>query len=38
MIAFSLRIIKLGLIIINICYFLGLIWYIICDFSRDVHE
>jgi hypothetical protein len=37
MVNFWLRIIKLGLIIVNICYFLGLIWYIICELGRDYY-
>lgn len=32
---FILRITKLAAVIVNICYFLGLIWYILCDVSMN---
>ena len=38
MVNFGLKIFKLGLIIMNICYFLGLFWYIFCDLGRDSLE
>ena len=29
------QIIKLSIIILNICYYLGMVWFIICLVSRD---
>jgi hypothetical protein len=36
MVGFIIKIIKLGLIILNICYFLGLFWFIFCDVELDI--
>ena len=42
MISFFIRIIKLGLIIFNICYFLGTVWFIIAEIQlqneREYHN
>ena len=38
MIGFLIKIFKLGLIIVNICYFLGLTWFIFCDVFLDFAE
>lgn len=35
MVNFAIRIVKLALIIINICYFLGIIWIIITDLCLE---
>lgn len=37
-IGFTIKIFKLGLIILNICYFLGLFWFIFCDVANDFHD
>lgn len=37
MINFTIRILKLGSIIVNICYFLGLIWFILADLNIDYY-
>ena len=38
MVGFLIKIFKLGLIIVNICYFLGLFWFIFCDVFLDIEE
>lgn len=38
MVGFLIKIFKLGLIIVNICYFLGLIWFIFAEIILDIHE
>jgi len=38
MIGFLIKIFKLGLVIVNICYFLGLFWFIFCDIFLDFAE
>jgi hypothetical protein len=38
MIKFLIKIIKLALIILNICYFLGIFWFIFCDILFDFAE
>ena len=38
MVGFLIKIFKLGLIIVNICYFLGLIWFIFCEIFLDLHD
>ena len=38
MIGFVIKIFKLGLIILNICYFLGLLWFIFCEVALDLNE
>ena len=38
MVGFLIKIFKLGLIIVNICYFLGLIWFIFAEIFIDIHE
>jgi hypothetical protein len=35
---FGIRIANIALIILTICYFLGLGWYIFCDLVRDFQE
>jgi hypothetical protein len=35
-IGFIIKIFKLGMIILNICFFLGIIWYIFCDFTTHI--
>lgn len=37
-IGFLIKIFKLGLIIVNICYFLGLFWFIFCDVCLDIAD
>ena len=37
MIHFVLNVIKIVIIIINLSYFLGFIWYIYCDLIIDIH-
>jgi hypothetical protein len=38
MVGFLIKIFKLGLIIVNICYFLGLIWFIFTEIFIDIHR
>ena len=38
MVGFLIKIFKLGLIIVNICYFLGLFWFIFVEIFQDMHD
>jgi hypothetical protein len=38
MIGFFIKIFKLGMIILNICFFLGVFWYIFCDVTTDIYN
>ena len=33
---YGVKIFRLSLIILNVSYFLGLFWYIICDLIKDI--
>jgi hypothetical protein len=37
LISYSLKIVKLGIIILNIAYILGTFWIVICQFEEDFY-
>ena len=38
MIHFVLNVIKIIIVIINLSYFVGFLWYIYCDITIDIHS